>query len=104
MRTTIRETTEDNDWKGIVSLADSAQKLTVYDPDDIARVTGRNTLKNWDMYRNFGLQDAPGKAETRLQDPVRPTQKAAISREVTVRQRGLGVALASSPTPSSTPS
>ena len=79
MRTTIRETTEDNDWKGIVSLADSAQKLTVYDPDDIARVTGRNTLKNWDMYRNFGLQDAPGKAETRLQDPVRPTQKAAIS-------------------------
>lgn len=78
-RTTIRETTEDNDWKGIVGIAESAQKLTVYDPDDIARVTGRNTLNDWDMYRNVGLQDTPGKAESRLQDPVRHTQKAAIS-------------------------
>jgi len=78
-RTTIRETTEDNDWKGIMAPADVAQKLTVYDPDDIARVTGRNTLSDWDRYRNFKLQDTPGKAEARIQDAVRPTQKAAIS-------------------------
>ena len=78
-RTTIRETTEDNDWTGIAAIAEGAQKLTVYDPDDIARVTGRNTLSDWDRYRNFSLQDTPGKAETRIQDGVRPTQKAAIS-------------------------
>ena len=78
-RTTIRQTTEDNDWLGGVGIADSAQKLTVYDPDDVARVTGRNTLADWDRYRNFGRQDTPGKAETRIQDGVRPTQKASIS-------------------------
>ena len=78
-RTTIRETTEDNDWQGIVAVADSAQKLTVYDPDDIARVTGRNTLADWDRYRNYGRTDLPEGAEIRLQDNVRPTQKAAIS-------------------------
>ena len=79
MRTTIRETTEDSDWVGIAAPADSAQKLTIYDPDDIARVTGRNTLADWDRYRNMGRQDTPGKAETRIQDGVRLTQKAAIS-------------------------
>ena len=78
-RTTIRETTEDNDYIGVSGPADSAQKLTVYDPDDIARVTGRNTLDDWDWYRNFGRQDTPEGAETRIQDGVRKTQKAAIS-------------------------
>ena len=78
-RTTIRETTEDNDWTGIMAPADIAQKLTVYDPDDIARVTGRNTLDEWDRYRNLGRNGYAEKAETRLQDRVRNTQKAAIS-------------------------
>ena len=79
-RTTIRETTEDNDYIGTAAgAADAAQKLTVYDPDDIARVTGRNTLDDWDWYRNLGRQDTPGKAETRLQDPVRNTQKSELS-------------------------
>ena len=78
-RTTIRETTEDNDWMGIAAPADAAQKLTVYDPDDVARVTGRNTLDDWDMYRNFGRNGFAEKAESRLQDGVRLTQKAAIS-------------------------
>ena len=79
-RTTIRETTEDNDYLGTAAgAANAAQKLTVYDPDDVARVTGRNTLDDWDWYRNFGLQDTPGKAEIRLQDAVRNTQKAELS-------------------------
>jgi hypothetical protein len=79
-RTTIRETTEDNDYLGTAAgSADAAQKLTVYDPDDIARVTGRNTLDDWDVYRNMGRNDTPEKAETRLQDRVRNTQKAELS-------------------------
>lgn len=79
LRTTIRETTEDNEWKGIAAPADVAQKLTVYDPDDVARVTGRNTLKDWDRYRNVGRSGLPENAEIRIQDGVRPTQKASIS-------------------------
>lgn len=79
-RTTIRETTEDGDYIGVAAgAADAAQKLTVYDPDDVARVTGRNTLDDWDMYRNAGRQDTPQKAETRLQDAVRATQKGVLS-------------------------
>lgn len=79
-RTTIRETTEDNDYIGVAAgAANAAQKLTVYDPDDIARVTGRNTLAEWDTYRNFGRNGTAEGAETRLQDKVRNTQKAAIS-------------------------
>ena len=78
-RTTIRETTEDNGYIGIEAPADCAQKLTVYDPDDIMRVTGRNTLDDWDWYRNVGRQDTPQASETRLQDAVRNTQKAALS-------------------------
>jgi hypothetical protein len=75
-RTTIRETTEDNEYTAPLN---GPQKLTVYDPDDIARVTGRNTLAEWDMYRNFGRQDVPDAATARIQDKVKHTQKAAIS-------------------------
>jgi hypothetical protein len=79
-RTTIKETTIDNDYIGVaVGAANAAQKLTVYDPDDIARVTGRNTLADWDMYRNMGRNGTAEAAETRLQDKLRNTQKAAIS-------------------------
>jgi hypothetical protein len=60
-------------------VGDQAQKLTVYDPDDIARVTGRNTLADWDVYRNFSAGENPRKATNRLEDKVRNTQKAAIS-------------------------
>ena len=81
-RTTIKETTEDNDYIGIFSPgAAGAQKLTIYDPEDIARVTGRNTLAQQDLYRNWGSTAAgiPAKAESRLQDPVHNTQRAALS-------------------------
>jgi hypothetical protein len=80
----VKETTEDNDWKGMAGPADMAQKLTVYDPDDVARVTGRNTLSDWDMYRNMGRGgDTPEGAEIRIQDGVRLTQKAGISAKST---------------------
>jgi hypothetical protein len=78
-RTTIKETTEDNDYLGAAAPADCAQKLTIYDPEDIARVTGRNTLANYELYRNLGRQDLPSAPETRIQDGVRLTQKASIS-------------------------
>ena len=79
-RTTIKETTEDNDYIGVFSPgAAGAQKLTVYDPDDIARVTGRNTLAQQDLYRNYATAGIPGKAESRLQDPVHNTQRAALT-------------------------
>ena len=81
-RTTIKETTEDNDYIGIFAPgAAGAQKLTIYDPEDIARVTGRNTLPQQDLYRNYGSTAAgiPAKAESRLQDPVHNTQRAALS-------------------------
>ena len=80
-RTTIKETTEDNDYLGIMARADVPQKLTIYDPDDIARVTGRNTLDMQDLYRNFSTAGIPDKAESRLQDTVRNTQKAALSAD-----------------------
>ena len=80
-RTTIKETTEDNDYLGIMGRADVPQKLTIYDPDDIARVTGRNTLDMQDLYRNFATAGIPDKAESRLQDTVRNTQKAALSAD-----------------------
>jgi hypothetical protein len=42
MRTTIKETTVDNDYIGIVSAA-MPSKLTVYDPNDILRTTIKET-------------------------------------------------------------
>ena len=60
--------------------ADVAQKLTIYDPDDIARVTGRNTLDMQDLYRNYSRTDTAETATARLQDTVRNTQKAALSK------------------------
>lgn len=39
LRTTIKETTIDNDWLGMAAPASQQPKLTVYDPNDVARTT-----------------------------------------------------------------
>ena len=78
-RTTIKETTIDNDWLGIAGPADGPQKLTVYDPDDIAKVTGRNTLSEPDKMMNVSLQGAPNKPLLQVPDGVRQNQKAGIT-------------------------
>lgn len=78
-RTTIKETTIDNDWLGIAGPADGPTKLTIYDPEDIARVTGRNTLAEPDKVMNISLQGVPNKPQLSNPDGVRYTQKAAIS-------------------------
>ena len=78
-RTTVKETTVDNDWLGIAGPADGPQKLTIYDPEDIARVTGRNTLSEPDKVMNVSLQGVPNKPQLQKPDGVRFTQKASIS-------------------------
>ena len=78
-RTTIKETTVDNDWLGIAGPADGPTKLIVYDPEDIARVTGRNTLSEPDKMMNVSLQGVPNKPLLNFPDGVRQTQKASIS-------------------------
>jgi hypothetical protein len=49
-KTTIRETTEDGDYRGITAPA--AYKLTVYDPNDTAKTTIRETTEDGD-YRGI---------------------------------------------------
>ncbi len=43
LRTTIKETTIDNDWLGMVAPVGSQPKMTVYDPNDVARTTIKET-------------------------------------------------------------
>lgn len=42
-RTTVKETTIDNDWLGMAAPTDSQPRLTVYDPNDVARTTIKET-------------------------------------------------------------
>ena len=78
-RTTVKETTVDNDWLGIAGPADGPTKLIAYDPEDIAKVTGRNTLSEPDKMMNVSLQGVPNKPQLQAPDGVRFTQKASIS-------------------------
>lgn len=47
LRTTVKETTIDNDWIGMAAPAE-AKRLTVYDPNDVARTTVRETTQDND--------------------------------------------------------
>ena len=46
LRTTVRETTEDNDWLGITAPVGAQPRLTVYDPNDPLRTTVRETTED----------------------------------------------------------
>jgi hypothetical protein len=48
LRTTIKETTIDNDWMGMAAPVDAQPRLTVYDPNDVARTTIRETTADND--------------------------------------------------------
>lgn len=48
LRTTIKETTIDNDWIGMAAPAGAQPKLTVFDPNDVARTTIRETTEDND--------------------------------------------------------
>ncbi len=66
MRTTIKETTIDDNHVGIVSAA-MPSKLTVYDPNDIARTTIKETTIDWDHIGFYG--PSRGANKQTIQDP-----------------------------------
>jgi hypothetical protein len=77
-RTTIKETTIDNDYLGIAA-PNQPQKLTTYDPEDIARVTQRNTTENFDTTRNFATADSPDAPYIPYTDIARVTDREELS-------------------------
>jgi hypothetical protein len=64
---------------GIGAPASAATKLTVYDPTDIVRATGRNTLAEPDHALNVSRAGVPGAMQMGMQDIVRLTSKEQIS-------------------------
>lgn len=88
MRTTIKETTIDNDWIGMVAPAESQPKMTVYDPNDPLRTTIKETTIDNDW---IGMV-APAESQPRLtvydpNDPLRTTIK-----ETTIDNDWIGMA------------
>ena len=86
-RTTIKETTVDNDYLGIAA-PNQPQKLTTYDPEDIARVTQRNTTDNVDYNRNAATADSPDAPYTPFIDIAKVTQRNTIDNFDTTRNFG----------------
>jgi hypothetical protein len=82
MRTTIKETTIDNDYLGGAS---GPQKLTVYDPNDVARVTIKETTIDNDY-----LGTATGPKRLTVYDPNDYARKTV--KETTIDNDYLGVA------------
>jgi hypothetical protein len=68
-----------NDYSGIAGPSGSAQKLTVYDPTDITRVTIRDTMAEPDRAMNVSRAGMPGQPVLAFVDGVRNTAKAEIS-------------------------
>jgi hypothetical protein len=56
-RTTIKETTIDNDYMGIMGLGEAQPRLTVYDPNDVARTTIKETTIDNDYIGIMGVGD-----------------------------------------------
>ena len=86
-RTTIKETTIDNDYLGVVS---GPQKLKIYDPDDIARATMKETTIDNDY-----LGIAGGDKKQTIYDPsdiARTTIK-----ETTIDNDYIGIATSEAP-------
>ena len=61
LRTTIKETTIDNDWIGMAAPVEAQPKLTVYDPNDVARTTIRETTEDNDWMGIAAPADAAQK-------------------------------------------
>ena len=81
-RTTIKETTIDNDYLG---NANGPKRLTVYDPNDVVRKTIRETTEDSDY---IGVAAGPNKST--VYDPNDPARKTI--RETTEDSDYLGVA------------
>ena len=79
-RTTIKETTIDNDWIGMAAPAEAQPRMTVYDPNDTARTTIRETTEDNDW---IGVA-APANAAQKLtvydpDDIARPTGRNTLA-------------------------
>lgn len=68
LRTTIRETTEDNDWIGMAAPVEAQPRLTVYDPNDVARTTIRETTEDND-YVGVAAGAADAASKLTVYDP-----------------------------------
>ena len=63
-----------------VGYAGGAPAVTVWDPNDVARTTVKETTVHWGYYGNAAPADGPTKLKTYDPDDIaRPTQKAQIS-------------------------
>jgi hypothetical protein len=60
-RTTIKETTIDNDWIGMAAPVEAQPKMTVYDPNDVARTTIKETTIDNDWVGMAAPADAAQK-------------------------------------------
>jgi hypothetical protein len=87
-RTTVKETTIDNDWLGMAAPVESQPRLTVYDPSDMARTTIKETTIDNDW---LGMA-APVESQPRMTvyDPS-DTARTTI-KETTIDNDYIGIA------------
>ena len=63
-----------------VGYASGAPAITVWDPNDVARTTVKETTVHWNYYGNAAPADGPTRLKTYDPDDIaRPTQKAQLS-------------------------
>lgn len=63
-----------------VGYAGGAPAITVWDPNDVARTTVKETTVHWNYYGNAAPADGPTRLKTYDPDDIaRPTQKAQLS-------------------------
>jgi len=90
LRTTVRETTEDNDWLGTAAPASAQPRLTVYDPNDVARTTVRETTEDNDYLGVMAPADVAQKLT--IYDPediARVTGRNTLADWDMYRNRGI---------------
>lgn len=91
LRTTIKETTIDNDWIGMAAPVEAQPRLTVYDPNDVARTTVKETTEDNDWMGMAGPADMAQKLTVYDPDDVaRVTGRNTLSDWDIYRNMGRG--------------
>jgi hypothetical protein len=88
MRTTIKETTIDNDWIGMAAPVEAQPRLTVYDPNDVARTTVRETTEDNDYIGIFAPNAAQKLTVYDPDDVARVTGRNTLAEQDTYRNLG----------------
>jgi hypothetical protein len=78
LRTTIKETTIDNDWLGLAAPVGQQPKLTVYDPNDVARTTIKETTIDNDWLGSAAPKEAQKLTVYDPDDIARPTGRNTL--------------------------